>query len=160
MPQIEVTFDIDANGIIAVTAKDKATGKEQRISITASTNLNKQDIERMVKEAQANASDDAKRKELVDARNGGDQAIYATENALKELGEKVGGSDRAEAEAQINDLREALKSDDLARIKRASETLQQTAMRIGRAAYGAAAPGDAEPNKGEDGVVEGEYRAM
>jgi molecular chaperone DnaK len=163
MPQIEVTFDIDANGIIAVTARDKATNKEQRISITASTNLNKQDIERMVKEAQANAADDAKRKEVVDARNGGDQAIYAAESALNELGEKVNGADRAEAEAAINDLRDALKSDDLARIKRATESLQSIAQRIGQAAY--QQPGNAQgPSQGgaanDEGVVEGEYRAM
>jgi molecular chaperone DnaK len=159
MPQIEVTFDIDANGIIAVTAKDKATNKEQRISITASTNLNKQDIERMVKEAQANSADDAKRKTLVDARNSGDQAIYATEAALRDLGDKVNGADRAEAEGAVNDLRDALKSDDLARIQRATESLQSIASRIGQAAY--QQPSDTqEPPKREDGVVEGEYRAV
>jgi molecular chaperone DnaK len=159
MPQIEVTFDIDANGIIAVTAKDKATNKEQRISITASTNLNKQDIERMVKEAQANSADDAKRKELVDARNSGDQAIYATEAALRDLGDKVNGADRAEAEGAVNDLRDALKSDDLARIKRATDALQSIASRISQAAYQQPV-GAQEPPKNEDGVVEGDYRAV
>jgi molecular chaperone DnaK len=166
LPQIEVTFDIDANGIINVSAKDKATGAEQRISITASTNLSKADIERMVQDAQKNATADAKRKEVVDARNLGDQVAYQAEKTLKELGEKVGGSDRAEVEAQTNDLRDALKSDDVNRIKRASETLQATLMRIGQAAHGQAQPGtesgqpNAEGGKPDEGVVEGEYRAV
>jgi molecular chaperone DnaK len=161
MPQIEVTFDIDANGIIAVSAKDKATGKEQRISITASTNLNKQDIERMVNEAQKNAEADTRRKELVDARNGGDGAIYTIEKALKDLGEKVNGADRATAEGQINDLRDALKTDDIGRIARATETLQATAQRIGQAAYTANAASNPKPDAGDaDGVVDGEFRAV
>ncbi len=165
IPQIEVTFDIDANGIIAVSAKDKATGKEQRIAITANTNLNKQDIERMVTEAQTNAAADAKRKELVDARNGGDQAIYLTEKTLRELGDKVGGAERAEAEAQINDVRDALKSDDTGRIKRTVDALQATVQKIGATAYQGAA--QAAPSDGaasgetqNDGVVEGEYRPV
>jgi molecular chaperone DnaK len=162
MPQIEVTFDIDANGILNVTAKDKATGKEQRISITASTNLNKQDIERMVNEAQKNAADDAKRKELADARNAGDQTIYLAEKTLSDLGDKVSGTDRADVEAKINDLKDAIKSDDLNRIKKTSEALQQTLSNIGAGMYGqqgGAADGAAnKPN--DDGVVEGEYRSV
>jgi molecular chaperone DnaK len=157
VPQIEVTFDIDANGILSVSAKDKATGKEQRISITASTNLNKQDIERMVSEAQTNAAADARRKELADARNAGDQAIYQVEKLMREAGDKVGGAERAEAEAQINDLRAALKSDDVERIRRTSEALQALAQKIGAAAQ--AAGGSGESPKNDDGVVEGEYRA-
>jgi molecular chaperone DnaK len=164
LPQIEVTFDIDANGIIAVTAKDKATNKEQRISITASTNLNKQDIERMVREAQANASADAKRKETVDARNTGDQTVYTVEKTLNELGDKVDGAQRAEAEAGINDLRDALKTDDVVRITKATEALQQIASKIGQAAYAQqGAQPDAQPgpsNKPDEGVVEGDYRAV
>jgi molecular chaperone DnaK len=163
MPQIEVTFDIDANGIINVSAKDKATGKEQRISITASTNLSKQDIERMVQEAQRNAAQDQKRKELADARNLGDQAAYQAEKSLKDLGEKVSGSDRAEAEAQMNDLRDALKTDDINRIKRATESLQQTLTRIGQSAYSQQPGADGQTpqdGKGDEGVVEGEYRSV
>ncbi len=166
MPQIEVTFDIDANGIINVTAKDKATGKTQNISITANTNLNKNDIERMVQEAQAHAADDAKRKELVDARNAADQMIYQAEKTLRDMGEKVSGSDRAEVEGQINDLRDALKAGEVNRIKRATETVQQTLMRIGQSAYqqgdqpGANGAGNAGGAKPDDGVVEGEYRAV
>jgi molecular chaperone DnaK len=164
LPQIEVTFDIDANGIINVTAKDKATGKEQKISITASTNLNKQDIERMVQDAQKNAAADAKRKEIVDARNAGDQALYQAEKALKDLGEKVSGGDRANAEGLMNDLRDALKTDDAARITRATESLSAALQQIGQNAY---SQGQAQPNadveggsKPDEGVVEGEYRAV
>jgi molecular chaperone DnaK len=157
VPQIEVTFDIDANGILAVSAKDKATGKEQRISITASTNLNKQDIERMVNEAQSNAAADTRRKELADARNAGDQAIYQVEKLMRDAGDKVGGAERADAEAQINDLRAALKSDDIDRIRRTADALMATAQKIGAATQSDA--GSGEPPKDDDGVVEGEYRA-
>jgi molecular chaperone DnaK len=163
IPQIEVTFDIDANGILNVSAKDKATGREQRISITASTNLSKQDIERMIEEAQRNAAADARRKELAEARNAGDQAIYQAEKALRELGEKVSSSDRAEAEAKINDLRDALKSDDLNRIRRATEALQTVMARIGQSVYTAQAgqAGSASTDgKSDAGVVEGEYRSV
>jgi molecular chaperone DnaK len=163
IPQIEVTFDIDANGILNVSARDKATGREQRISITASTNLSKQDIERMIEEAQRNAAADARRKELAEARNAGDQAIYQAEKALRELGEKVSGSDRAEAEAKINDLRDALKTDDLSRIRRATEALQTVIARIGQSAYTAQANrSSASGTDGKDdaGVVEGEYRSV
>ncbi|MCL6509594.1 MAG: molecular chaperone DnaK [Anaerolineae bacterium] len=163
MPQIEVTFDIDANGILNVSAKDKATGREQRISITASTNLSKQDIERMIEEAQRNAAADARRKELADARNTGDQALYQAEKALRDLGDKVSGADRAEAEGKMNDLRDALKTDDINRIKRASDALQATMSRIGQSAY-ASRPGTdgAAPSggKSDEGVVEGEYRSV
>ncbi len=164
MPQIEVTFDIDANGILNVSAKDKATGREQRISITASTNLSKQDIERMVEEAQRNAAADSRRKELAEARNAGDQVLYQAEKALRDLGDKVSGADRAEAEGKMNDLRDALKTDDINRIKRASESLQATMSRIGQNIYtsqpgagGATPSGD---GKGDEGVVEGEYRSV
>ena len=174
IPQVEVTFDIDANGIIHVTAKDKATGKQQNISITANTSLNKNDIERMVQEAQAHATDDAKRREMVDARNAADQVIYQAEKTMRDLGEKVGGADRAEAEGQINDLRDAVKAGEINRIKRATETLQQTLMRIGQGMYGqqGSQQQGGQPNtdgagkaggvddKRDDGVVEGEYRAV
>jgi len=160
-PQVEVTFDIDANGILNVSAKDKATGKEQRISITASTNLNKNDIERMVNEAQKNAANDIKRKELAEARNIGDQAAYQVEKTLQELGEKVSGADRGRVEGQINDLREALKTDDVNRIKKATEALQSASADIYKASQpqGGADTGDAN-KKDDGGVVEGEYRAV
>jgi len=165
LPQVEVTFDIDANGIINVTAKDKATGKEQHVSITASTNLSKADIDRMVQEAQKNAAADEKRKELVEARNIADQGIYAVEKSLKELGEKVSGEDRARIEGQINDLRDALKTEDTNRIKKATEALQQASASIYQAGQQAsAAEGTGQPEKGngkpDEGVVEGEFRSV
>jgi len=164
MPQIEVTFDIDANGILNVSARDKATNKEQRISITASTNLNKQDVERMVREAQQHAAEDARRKELVEARNTGDQTLYQVEKSLKELGERVSSADRGAVEGAMNDLRDALKTDDVNRIRKATEALQQATMKLGGAAYSAdgASGGSARPagqsGPADEGVVEGEYR--
>ncbi|MEO6062722.1 MAG: molecular chaperone DnaK [Thermoflexales bacterium] len=160
LPQVEVTFDIDANGILSVTAKDKATGKEQRISITASTNLNKQDVERMVQEATRNATQDARRKDVADARNTADNTIYTAEKSLKELGEKVSGADRGAIEAQINDLREAIKTDDLARIQKGIETLQTASAAVYKAEPSAPADASAPPEPKDDGVVEGEYRPI
>lgn len=163
-PQIEVMFDIDANGILSVMAKDKATGKEQRISITASTNLNKNDIDRMVKDGEKNAAADAKRKELADARNTGDQTAYQAEKSLKDLGEKVSGADRGEAESKINDLKDAIKTDDINRIKKATEAVQETLMKIGQSGYAAgengAANGSAKPSSADDDVIEGETRSV
>ncbi|MCS6774374.1 MAG: molecular chaperone DnaK [Anaerolineae bacterium] len=162
IPQIEVTFDIDANGILNVSAKDKATGREQRISITASTNLSKQDIERMVREAQQHAAEDARRKELAEARNAGDQAIYQAEKTLRELGEKVSSTDRGQVEGLINDLRDAMKGDDLTRIRRATDALQSRLAQIGQSMYAqggnGASSGSSSPSDG--GVVEGEYRSV
>src|SRR5512136_1862474 len=112
VPQIEVTFDIDANGILNVTAKDKATGREQKITITASTNLNKADVERMVQEAQRNAATDNRRKETIQARNEADQMIYQAEKSLRDLGDKVSAPDRSKIESQINTLKETAKGDD------------------------------------------------
>ncbi len=160
LPQVEVTFDIDANGILSVTAKDKATGKEQRISITASTNLNKQDVERMVQEATRNATQDARRKDVADARNTADNTIYTAEKSLKELGEKVSGADRGAIEAQINDLRDAIKTDDLARIQKGIETLQTASAAASRADTSAPTDTSAPPESKDDGVVEGEYRQV
>ena len=164
IPQVEVTFDIDANGILNVTAKDKATGKEQHISITASTNLNKQDVERMVQEAQRNAAQDEQRRTLIEARNAGDNAIYTVEKSLRELGDKVNGADRAGAEAAINDLRSALKTDDLKHIQHATEALQQAAAKIGSAAYGQQPGNNGQgPQQGganDEGVVEGDFHSV
>ena len=112
MPQIEVTFDIDANGILNVTARDRATGREQKVTITASTNLGKADVERMVQEAKRHEAEDRKRKELADVRNQGDTLAYQAEKALRDLGDKVPASDRQKIEAKMTELREALKGDD------------------------------------------------
>ncbi|HAY84142.1 MAG TPA: molecular chaperone DnaK, partial [Chloroflexi bacterium] len=124
IPQVEVTFDIDANGILNVTAKDKATGKEQKITITASTNLSENDIDQMVKQAQQNKAEDEKRRELINAKNNADSLAYQTEKTLKDLGDKVPANEKSNIEAEINSLREAAQSDDLNRIKKQTETLQ------------------------------------
>jgi len=124
IPQVEVTFDIDANGILNVTAKDKATGKEQKITVTASTNLNKDDIARKVEEAKKYEADDKKRRELIDARNNADNLVYQTEKSLRELGEKVSSEERGKIEGKVNDLKQAAQSDDINRIKKTTDELQ------------------------------------
>jgi molecular chaperone DnaK len=161
LPQVEVTFDIDANGIINVTAKDKASGKEQRVTITASTNLNKSDIERMVSEAKQNEAADARRRELVDARNTADATTYQVEKTMNELGMQIPGEVRGDMERRISDLRQAVTGDDTARIRRMTEELQNAANSMGQAAQAQAgqqpqpeAPG-ARPEGGD--VVEGEF---
>ena len=132
LPQVEVTFDIDANGIINVSAKDKATGKEQRVTITASTNLDKGDIERMVNEAQANQAADERRKELVEVRNQADATAYQVEKMLNEMGMQVPSEVRGDIERRISDLRQAVNTDDTARIRRLTEELQQAANQMGQ----------------------------
>ena len=125
VPQIEVTFDIDANGIVNVSAKDLGTGKEQHITITSSTNMSKEDVEKAVREAEQYAAEDAKRKEEIDTRNQGDQMVYQTERTLEELGDKVDAAEKAEVESKLNELKETLKGSDTAAIKAATEALTQ-----------------------------------
>ena len=132
-PQIEVTFDLDANGILNATAKDKATGREQKIVITASTNLNKADVERMVQDAQRSASEDNRRRETIQARNEADQAIYQAEKSLRDLGEKVSAPERGKIEAQMNTLKEAMPGEDAGRIRAQIAELQQAMMILGQA---------------------------
>ncbi|MEW5867880.1 MAG: molecular chaperone DnaK [Chloroflexota bacterium] len=124
MPQVEVTFDIDANGILNVTAKDKATGREQKVAITASTNLNKGEIDRMVHEARDHEAEDRKRREMVEARNNADNLAYQTEKTLRELGDKVPAGERQAIQSKIEALRQALKGEDVGRIKQLGEDLQ------------------------------------
>ncbi len=124
IPQIEVTFDIDANGIVNVTAKDLGTGKEQHISITASTNMSKDDIDKAVKEAEAFAAEDKKRKEEVDTRNEADSMVYQIEKSMKDFGDKVNDEDKSKVEPKLEALKEALKGTDIEAIKRAKEELQ------------------------------------
>ena len=135
VPQVEVTFDIDANGIVHVSAKDRGTGKEQSIKITAPEKLSKDEIEKMVKQAEQFAEADKGRKELAEAKNQADQLVYATEKSLKELGDKVGQSDRLAIEQAARDLKDAIKSDDLAKIKRASEALTQVSHKLAEEVY-------------------------
>ncbi|MCF3945581.1 molecular chaperone DnaK [Acidiphilium sp. AL] len=144
VPQIEVTFDIDANGIVSVSAKDKATGKEQQIRIQASGGLSDTDIERMVKDAEANAAADKAKRELVDARNQADSLVHQTEKTLKESEGKVSAQDKGEAEAAIAAARSALEAGEIEAIKSATERLTQVAMRIGEAMYKAQADAGAQ----------------
>src|SRR6201995_2569034 len=135
MPQIEVTFDIDANGIVNVSAKDKATGKEQQIRIQASGGLSEADIDKMVKDAEANAVADKKRREAVDAKNHADALVHSTEKALAEHGSKIGEPERRAIEDAVSDLKEALKGDDAEAIKAKTNTLAQASMKRGEAMY-------------------------
>ncbi|MCW5701742.1 MAG: molecular chaperone DnaK [Bradyrhizobium sp.] len=159
MPQIEVTFDIDANGIVNVSAKDKATGKEQQIRIQASGGLSEADIEKMVKDAEANAADDKKRREAVDAKNHADALVHSTEKALAEHGSKIAEDERRAIEDAVGDLKEALKGDDAEAIKAKTNTLAQASMKLGEAMYKQQAEGEAAAKGAakDDDVVDAEF---
>ena len=149
VPQIEVTFDIDANGIVHVSAKDLGTGKEQHIRIESSSGLSESEIDRMVKEAEANAENDKLEKEKVEAKNNADSLIYQTEKTLKEMGDKIGAADKQNIETAIADLRQALNSDNTADIKAKTESLQQAAYKIAEEMYKQqGAQAGADPNAG------------
>ncbi len=148
VPQIEVTFDIDANGIVNVSAKDLGTGKEQHITITASTNLSKDEIDKAVKEAEQYAAEDAKRKEDVDVRNTGDQMVYQTEKTLQEMGDKLDAGDKADVEKKLADLKAALSGSDTGLIKTATEQLTQAFYKVSEKLYQQAAPNQGAPNAG------------
>jgi len=149
IPQVEVTFDIDANGILNVTAKDKATGKEQKITVTASTNLNKDEIALKVEEAKRYESEDKKRREIIDARNTADNLVYQTEKALRDLGEKVSSEERGKIEGKVNDLKQVVQTDDLGRIKKATDELQNMFYALSQQMY--AQPGQTPPEGGPQG---------
>ncbi|MBW4554803.1 MAG: molecular chaperone DnaK [Trichormus sp. ATA11-4-KO1] len=148
VPQIEVTFDIDANGILSVTAKDKATGKQQSISITGASTLDKRDVEKMVRDAEAHAEEDRKRREQIDTKNLADSLAYQAEKQLKDLGDKVNSGDRTRVEGLVHDLREAINQDNFDRIKSLTNELQQALMQIGSAVYSQAG----EQPKGDRGA--------
>jgi len=135
VPQIEVTFDIDANGIVSVSAKDKATNKEQQIRIQAKSGLSDSDIERMVREAEANAEADRKRREAVEARNSLDALVHATEKTIRENGDKVPAAEKEAAEQAIAAARTAMEGQDVDAIRSANDALQQAAMKMGEALY-------------------------
>ncbi|MEW6142299.1 MAG: molecular chaperone DnaK [Chloroflexota bacterium] len=177
LPQIEVTFDIDANGILSVHARDKGTGREQKITITASSGLSKQDIEKMRREAESHAADDTKRKEEVETKNAADSMIYTTERTLRELGDKVPADLRQQIEGKIAALRTAIQGQDIAYIRRTMEELSQALQQVGAKVYGQAGsppPGGAPPGGGpppdgqspkggkggDEGTVEGEFREV
>jgi len=165
VPQVEVTFDIDANGIVSVTAKDKATGKEQQIRIQASGGLSQGDIEKMVKEAESHAAEDKKRRALAEAKNQGDALIHSTEKALSEHGDKVDAGERTTIENAIASLREAVKTDDVDSIQAKTQALAQASMKLGEAMYKAQqaqAAGGAEGDgtggaKPDENVVDAEF---
>src|SRR6478752_5224634 len=157
MPQIEVAFDIDANGIVNVSAKDKATNKEQQIRIQASGGLSEADIEKMVKDAEANAAADKKRREAVDAKNHADALVHSTEKALAEHGSKIAESERRAIEDAVSDLKEALKGDDAEAIKAKTNTLAQASMKLGEAMYKQQAESDAAKDAAKDDVVDAEF---
>ena len=167
MPQVEVTFDIDANGILNVSAQDKATGREQTITVTASTNLNKEDIDRMVRQAEINKASDQRRKELIEARNQADQLAYVSERSLKDLDGKVSPDDRRAMEQLIAEVKRAGQGEDVTAIRDAMAQLEQAVSRMGEAAHSAAAasgnghdaPQQQRQPEGDD-VVEGEFRQV
>jgi molecular chaperone DnaK len=168
VPQVEVTFDIDANGILDVTAKDKATGKEQKIQITASTNLSEGEVNQMVNEAKQHESEDKRQREVIEARNRADQMIYTVEKTLSDLGDKVSATDRGQVENVMNDLKEAIKTDDVARIRSLTEKLQQASYAFSQQMYQAqqgqsngSTNGQQDgPQSGEGDVIEGEFQEM
>ncbi len=161
VPQIEVKFDIDANGILSVTATDKATGKEQSITITPSSGLSQDEIDRMVREAERYAAEDRQRKEEIEERNRADQLVYQTEKTLRDLGERVPADVRADVEARLGDLREALKGNDMARIRSVSAALERAMQRIGESIYaGTGASTGPSPRSDDDNTVEGEVREV
>jgi molecular chaperone DnaK len=156
VPQIEVTFDIDANGIVSVQAKDKATGKEQQIRIQASGGLNDADIQKMVKDAEAHAEEDKKKREQVEAKNQAEALVHTTERTLKEAGDKVPQGERETVEAAIREVRSALESNDLERIRSKTQALAQASMRIGEAMYKAQAAGGQQGGPGSGAAAGGQ----
>ena len=164
-PQIEVTFDIDSNGILHVSAKDKQTGKENKITIKANTGLSEEEIQRMVKDAEANAAEDHKARELADARNGGDAAVHNVRKMLNELGDKVPADEKAKIEAAAKEVEDAVRGTDKAEIEKKAEALMQASQALaqlaggeGEGAPGAAAGGNTDAGKQPDGdVVDAEF---
>jgi molecular chaperone DnaK len=166
MPQIEVTFDIDANGILKVTAQDKATGRSQHITITASSGLSESEVEKMRKDAELHAEEDRKRKELIEVRNHADNTVYAAEKALRDFGEKVPAEIKSEIEAKTAEVKKAVEGEDVAAIQSATEALSGVIQKIGAAVY-EQQPNvpDASPEAGSDpnpdaepDVVDGEVK--
>ena len=169
MPQIEVTFDIDANGIVNVSAKDKGTGKEQKIQIQASGGLSEEEIEKMVKDAEANKDADKKKREAVDVRNQADTLIHSTEKNLKEHGSKISDAEKKAIEDSSSALKDALKSENIEDIKKKTEALVQASMKLGEAIYKSqqntkpdSKKDDGDDNKGkkDDNVVDADFEEV
>jgi len=174
VPQIEVTFDIDANGILNVTAKDNATGKDQKITITSSSGLSKDEVDRMAKEADAHAAEDKAQREAIDAKNQLDSMVYGVEKMLREQGDKISGSERGDVENAIADAKKALESGNKATMERAREKLTQASHKLAEQMYKAAQPPQGAPGpqaghgdgaaassnghaKKDEGVIDAEY---
>jgi len=158
VPQIEVTFDIDANGMVNVSAKDQGTGKEQKITITASSGLSKDEVDRMMRDAESHAEEDKKRREEIETRNRADQAVYGAEKMLQEMGDKLAAGDKAAVESAVAAVKSALESNDAAAMTGAMEQLTQAQHKAAEAIYkqagpgpGGAGPGDAGPSAGAAG---------
>jgi molecular chaperone DnaK len=168
MPQIEVTFDIDANGILNVSARDKGTGKEQKITITASSGLNKEEVEKMRREAEQYAAEDAKLKEEVEVRNSADSLAYTAEKTLRDHGDKIPADVKQEVDAKIASLKSVLQGKDINAVRKAMQELSEAMQKVGASAYqqpeqpppGGGEPGGEEPGGGEEGTVEGEFREV
>jgi molecular chaperone DnaK len=155
VPQIEVTFDIDANGILDVRAKDRATGREQTVRITASSMLSKDDVDKMVRDAQEHAEEDRRRREEVETRNQADALAFQAERTLRDLGDKVSADDRAATERSIEAVREALKGNDIEAVRRATTELTENLQRVGTAAYQAAGAAGSYDGQSRDGSGDG-----
>jgi molecular chaperone DnaK len=163
VPQIEVTFDVDANGILKVSAKDKATGRSQHITITASSGLSDSEVEKMRKDAEAHAEEDRKRKDLIEARNNADNTAYAADKALREFGDKVPADLRSEVESKTAEVKSAAQGEDVEKIKAATEALGLAIQKIGASVYEQGQPsaeGEAGPSSSDAGpdVVDGEVK--
>ncbi|PJB05515.1 molecular chaperone DnaK, partial [bacterium (Candidatus Howlettbacteria) CG_4_9_14_3_um_filter_37_10] len=161
VPQVEVTFDIDANGILNVNAKDRATGKEQRITITASSGLSKDEVEKMKKEAEANSEEDKKKREVIEAKNHADALVYTSEKTLKDAGDKVSEDDKKDVEEKIAALKEAISSDDQEKMEKATSELSEAIQKVGAAMYqqpqeAPAEEAKEEEKKDDEGPIEGE----
>ena len=173
MPQIEVTFDIDANGILNVSARDKGTGKEQKITITASSGLSKEEVEKMRREAEQHSAEDAKRREEIEVRNSADSLAYTAEKTLRDYKDKIPADVNQEIESKIASVKSALQGQDIDSIRNAVQELSQAMQKVGASVYqepgqpppseegpGGEEPGGEEPGGGEEGTVEGEFREV
>jgi molecular chaperone DnaK len=168
VPQVEVTFDIDANGIVHVSAKDLGTGKEQSIRITASSGLSKEEIDKMVRDAESHASEDKKKRELIENRNHADSLIYSTEKSLKEFGDKIDEAEKKKIEDAIAELKKTMDGSDADAIKKGTEELTQASHKLAEAVYAKATPhGDEQPGEApqqeggkDENVVEAEFEEL
>lgn len=168
MPQIDVTFDIDANGILNVSARDKGTGKEQKITITASSGLSKEEVEKMKREAEQHAAEDVKRKEEIEVRNSADSLAYTAEKTLRDYKDKIPADVNQEIESKIASVKSALQGQDINSIRNAVQELSQAMQKVGASVYqepgqpppSGEGPGGEEPGGGEEGTVEGEFREV